>query len=174
MQSINRIVFGNDHFLDGIANSIYFHFNTWLASHPFFYWLANHFLISVILGLIGLVLAIRLLLTIYYGIASAIDKMWLWILRSPFLLLKFIFGWESKSKDNVTNTNITNYEISHDSEQLQEILTCLERIQQQQQEIVRDLSILKRRSPDVDAIEIDLQPEHKELPSSLADKSNSS
>ena len=152
MQLIDRINFWDNHIIDNVSNSLYSRFDLWLASHPLIDWLLDHPLISIVLSLVVTVLIIRLLVTIYRGIASVIDKMWLWILRSPFLLLKLLFGWEVKSKSNATNTTIINHEASS-LEQLQEILICLKRLQQQQEEIVRDIELLKNRAFGANAIE---------------------
>lgn len=151
MQLIDKVSFWNDRIVDNVGNSLYSRFDIWLANHPLINWLVNHSLISIVVGLIVTVLVIRLLVTIYHSIASTIDKMWLWILRSPFLLLKFLFGWEVKSKSNST---ITSYEATNYSEQLQEILVCLKHLQHQQEEIVRDLELLKNKTLNANATEI--------------------
>ena len=171
MQLIDRVTFWDNHIIDNVGNSFYSRFDVWLTNHPLIHWLVNHSLISIVIGLVVIVLVIRLLVTIYRSIASTIDKMWLWILRSPFLLLKFLFGWEVKSNDS-TNTTITSYEVTNNPEQLQEILVCLKHLQQQQEEIVRDLALLKQKTLDINAIETqaDLQLLEKELPSSMIKK----
>ncbi len=165
MQLFDKVVSWDNHLTDGIVSSIYFRIDAWLTSHPLLHWLVNHSLISLVAGLILFVLVIRLFLTIYYSVASAIDRMWLWVLRSPFLLLKFVFGWEVKSKNDSLNTTITNYEVTNNPEQLQEIMTRLEHIQQQQQQIIQDITLLKQRSLGIDFPEIKLQLVKQELPS---------
>ena len=170
MQLIDRVVSWDNHLIDSISNSLYFQINTWLASHPFVHWLVDHFMVAIILGSILIILLIRLVLTIYHSVASTIDRMWLWVLRSPFALLKLLFGWEVKSKDNPANTTITNYEITHNSDQLQEIMARLEHIQQQQGQIVRQIALLKEQSFHVDAKKIDLKLSEKELPSSITEE----
>lgn len=145
MQLIDKIASLDNRLIDRVSTSLYSRIDAWLAAHPLIHWLISHSLISLIVGFIVMVLIIRILLTIYYSIASTIDRMWLWILRSPFLLLKFLFGWEVKSKNNSPNTTITNYEVTSNPEQLQAILTRLEHIQKQQGQIVRDIAILKER-----------------------------
>ena len=69
--------------------------------------------------------------------------MWLWILRSPWLLLKFLFGWPAKPATG--NTTVTNYEVTNNPEQLQEIIARLDQIQQQQEQIIQDLAQLKQQ-----------------------------
>ena len=135
----------DDYFVDNISNSVGSRWNVWLLNHPFFAWLVNHPVISLIGSLIVIVLTVRLLLTIYRAIANTIDRMWLWILRSPFLLLKLLFGWEVKPKTTAASTTITNYEVTNNPEQLQEIMARLDLIQQQQQQIIQELAQLKQQ-----------------------------
>jgi hypothetical protein len=158
MQLIDKVTFGNNHLLNNISSSFYSRLDAWLINHSFLHWLVNHPLISLIISLMFIVLMVRLLLTIYRSVAAVIDRMWLWILRSPFLLLKFLFGWEVKSKDNSVNTTVTNYEITNNPEKLEEIMSRLEHIQQQQQQIVRDIAFLKQQCKPIEVIP-------KELPS---------
>ena len=135
----------DDYVVNSIGNSVSSRIDIWLTHHPFIAWLVNHPVITLLASLIALILTIRLLLTIYRAIAVAIDRMWLGILRSPWFLLKFLFGWQAKPKNLVENTTITNYEVTNNSPQLQEIITRLDQIQQQQQEIIQELAMLKRK-----------------------------
>jgi hypothetical protein len=66
-------------------------------------------------------------------------------LRSPFFLLKFLFGWEKKPQTVNSNTTVTNYQVTNDSQQIQEIIDRLDQIQQQQQEIIQELALLKQQ-----------------------------
>ncbi|MGL4879745.1 MAG: hypothetical protein ACRC8K_01590, partial [Waterburya sp.] len=52
-----------------------------------------------------------------------------------------------KPKNKIPQTTITNYEVTNNSEQLEEIMTCLAKIQQQQEEILQDIALLKQLSP---------------------------
>lgn len=176
MQLIDRVAFWDNRVIDNVSNSIYSRFDIWLTNHPLIHWLVNHSLIGFVIGLVAIVLVIRLFVTIYRTIASTIDRMWLWILRSPFLLLKFLFGWEVKSKidsaNTLANTTITNYEVTNSPELLQDILLRLEHLQQQQNEIIRDLALLKQQTSGNKAtkIEPNLQLVIKELPRSIIEK----
>lgn len=172
MQLIDRVNFWDNRIIDNVGNSLYSRFDIWLTNHPLVNWLVNHSLISIVLGLVVTVLVIRLLVTIYRSIASTIDRMWLWILRSPFSLVKLLFGWEVKPKSNSSITEIANYEVTNSSQQLQEILVCLKHLQQQQEEIVRDLELLKNRNFSANATKIkaNLLLSEKELPSSMIEK----
>lgn len=136
----------DDRIVDGIDKSIHSRFDVWLTHHPLITWLVNHPITSLIASLIAIILAVRLIITIYRAIASTIDRVWLAILRSPVRLLKFLFGWQPKSKmTDLGNTTITNYEVTQDSVQLEEIMTRLNLIQQQQQQIMQDLAQLKEK-----------------------------
>lgn len=136
----------DNYLMNSIGKSVASYLDVWLVNHPFLHWLVNHPLISLFSSLIAVILIIRLFLTIYRGISNTIDRMWLWILQSPFLLLKFVFGWEVKSKSVSSDTTITNYEVTNDLEQLQEIMTRLDTIQQQQKEILQDMAQLKQQA----------------------------
>ena len=146
----------DDRLINTLSNSIGDRFNLWLTNHPLWAWSIHHYLISSIGGLIALVLIIRLLITIYRAIALTIDRMWLQILRSPVRLLKFLFGWEVKPKANTSNTTITNYEVVNNPEQIQQILTRLDNIQQQQQQIIQELADLRQRSTHIEAKQVNL------------------
>ncbi len=141
--AMDKVTSWDDRLINNLGRSVTSSVNSWLVNHPFFNWLVNHPLISLFVALIAIILVVRLLITIYRAIASMIDRMWLWILRSPFLLLKFLFGWEVKSQNLPVNTTITNYEVTNNPEQLQEIMIRLDTIQQQQQQILKDIAQLK-------------------------------
>lgn len=145
----------DDYVLDSISDSVVSRLDAWLIQHPFIYWSVNHPIISLIGGLITIILTIRLLATIYRALAKMIDRMWLWILRSPWLLLKFFFGWEKKPKIP-PNSIITNYEVTNNPEQLQEIMTRLDKIQQQQEQILQDLALLKQQPHSIETKHIKL------------------
>ena len=133
----------DDYLVNSIGNSVSSSWHNWLLKHPLIAWLFNHPLIGLVSCLLTVILTIRLLVMVYRAIANAIDRLWLWILRSPWLLLRFLFGWSTKA--TTSNTTVTNYEVTHNPEQLQEILARLEQIQQQQEQIIQDLAQLKQQ-----------------------------
>ena len=135
----------DDYIVSSISDTVGTRFFSWLTQHPLIAWLFNHPLIALVISLIITILVVRLVLTIYRAIASTIDRMWLAILRSPFTILKVLFGWEKKPETTSINTTVTNYEVTNDSVKLQEIVTRLDLIQQQQQEIIRELALLKQQ-----------------------------
>lgn len=147
-----------------MGRSITFFLDSWFDQHPFMYWLTQHPTISIITTLVLVVLLIRLLVTIYRAIANSIDRLWLWILQSPFLLVKFLFGWEFKSKKNLQTTNtITNYELTTNSEQLQEIITRLDKVQEQQKLILQEIAQLKQQPQDIVSEQIKLLLPHSDM-----------
>ena len=128
----------------------------WFEQHPFIFQMVSHPTISLVTTLIILILLIRLFVAVYQLITTSIDRLWLWILRSPFLLLKLLFGWEFKPKPETTATNITNYQLTTDSELLVNICDRLDTIQQQQQHILQEINLLKNKPINIDPKAIEL------------------
>jgi hypothetical protein len=151
----------NNRLIDHTELAIDSFFVSWFEQHPFVSWIVGHPIISLVLTLIILVLLIRLLVAVYKLITDSLDRFWLWILRSPWLLIKLIFGWEVKPK-SPTPTSITNYQVTTDSELLTEICDRLNTIEQQQQRILQEITFLKEQAKTVNhqAIELVL-PESK-------------
>jgi hypothetical protein len=143
-QAMEQVSSVDNYLIDSIGNSVGSPITMWLTQHPRLAWLVNHPLMALLIGLVATILLVRLLLTIYRAIAVTIDRLWLAILRSPLFLLKFLFGWE-KPKTVSSNTTVTNYEVTNDSQQLQEIMNRLDQIQQQQQEIIQELALLRQQ-----------------------------
>ena len=135
----------DDYVVDRFNHSFGSSIAIWLTNHPLIAWAVGHPFITLIASLIIAVLTIRLMATIYRAIANIIDRMWLGILRSPFILLKLIFGWEAKTKADSLNTVVTNYEVTNDSEKLALIMARLNTIEQQQEQIIKDLAALKQQ-----------------------------
>jgi hypothetical protein len=136
----------DNYLVDGINNSIGSGITAWLTEHPIIAWFVNHPILAILTSFAVIILVVRLLLTIYRAIANTIDRIWLGILRSPWRLIKLLFGWEAKPKLVNSKTTVTNYEVTSDSQQLQEIMTRLDQIQQQQQVIIQDLALLKQQA----------------------------
>ena len=140
----------NNRLINHMELAINSFFNRWFEQHPFISWLLGHPIISLVATLVVLILLIRLFVAVYKLITSSIDRLWLWILRSPFLLLKFLFGWEIKPKQKSVAANITNYQLTTDSELLTQICDRLDKIQQQQQHILKEIAALKDRAKHVE------------------------
>jgi hypothetical protein len=136
----------DNYLVNGISNSIGSGITAWLTEHPIIAWFFNHPILAILTSFVVIILVVRLLLTIYRAIANTIDRLWLGILRSPWRLIKFLFGWEANPKSATSNTTVTNYEVTSDSQQIEEIMIRLDQIQQQQQIIIRDLTQLKQQT----------------------------
>jgi hypothetical protein len=136
----------DNYLVNGISNSVGSSITAWLTEHPIIAWFVHHPLIAILTSFAVIILLVRLLLTIYRAIANTIDRLWLGILRSPWRLIKLLFGWETKPKSVTANTTVTNYEVTRDTQQLAEIMTRLDQIQQQQQVIIQDLALLKQQT----------------------------
>lgn len=138
---------------DNFKNSITSAIDGWFAQHPFILWLWHHPLITLIGLTITTVLIIRLFVAIYILITTSIDRLWMWILSSPFLLLKALFGWEFKAKNAETKgtTTVTNYELTTNSQQLKEICDRLDLLQKQQQQIIQEIANLKQQEKHIQA-----------------------
>ncbi|MGF1542416.1 MAG: hypothetical protein ACFCU5_18570 [Pleurocapsa sp.] len=152
----------NDRLIDRTELAINSFLAGWFEQHPSISWIVGHPLISLIASLVILILLIRLFVAVYKLIINFIDRLWLWILRSPWLLIKFLFGWEVKPKPETTATSITNYQVTSDSELLTKICDRLTTIERQQQHILQEITSLKKQAKNVNhkAIELVL-PESK-------------
>jgi uncharacterized membrane protein len=111
--------------------------NSWVEQHSLIAWLLQHPLISLISFLIVLILLFRL----FNAIAQLLDKLWIWLLKSPILLFKSLFGFKNKP----TGTSIVQtQELSTiNSRQISQIMEKLEIIKQQQQQIIQEIATLK-------------------------------
>lgn len=146
---IELVTTWEDRLMGEVTASVEALIHSWLIDHPLLNWLVCHPGIGLLIILIVIVLLIRLLVTIYRSIVVTIDRLWLAILRSPFWLVKLLFGWEMKPQNNLTGTNITNYEVTTNPEQLSLIMARLEQIQRQQQQIIQDIARLKQQGIDI-------------------------
>ncbi len=116
----------------------------WLEQHPIIFWMVQHPIISIVGVLIGVILFSRLLSAIAY----LIDKVWLWIIKTPWLLIKSLFGIKNKTSEDIGNT--INYELAINPEQLNKIVNQLQRIEKQQKQILQDIASLKKQNKTVD------------------------
>ena len=115
----------------------------WLEQHPIMFWMVQHPIISIVGSFIGVILFSRLLSAIAY----LIDKVWLWIIKTPWLLIKSLLGINKKTSEDVGNT--INYELAINPEQLTKIIKQLARIEKQQQQILQDIASLKQENKTV-------------------------
>ena len=118
--------------------------NHWIEQHPRIFWMLEHPVISIVGVFVGVILFSRLLA----AVAQLIDRVWLWIIKAPWLLVKSILGIKNKTSEVVGNT--INYEVAVNPEQLTKIAKQLERIEKQQKQILQDVAILKQQYQTVD------------------------
>jgi hypothetical protein len=112
----------------------------WFEAHPSILWLVQHPVLSIVGCLIGVVLLARLLA----AIALLIDRLWLWILKSPILLIKSLFGGKAKNQEESIQNS--GYITIDNSPQLEKIVTQLVAIEKQQQQILKEIAQLKQES----------------------------
>lgn len=132
-----------DNFGSYLANSMQTGLNSflhdWFLQHPFVFWLYQHPIITVISTFIIGVILWRLLAAIAFMITTTIDKVWLWIFRSPMLFFQSLFGDSSKlpaAEDRL--------EITINPTQFKQIIHQLNHIQAQQQSIIQEINTLKK------------------------------
>ena len=114
----------------GIADSVQKALNDtvygWLNTHPLLSWFVTHPLYAIGVFLFTLLLLSGLL----KAFGSIIEHAWVFILRSPFKLGKRLLGIGTKTL--ATRSTIVNSSKNNLQEQLSEILSRLEVIQQEQ------------------------------------------
>ena len=132
-----------DNFTSYLLSSMQTGFNSllhdWFAHHPLMFWLYQHPLITLITTFVLGVILWRLLAAIAFVITSAIDKVWLWVFRSPVLLLKSLFG--SGEKIPAAEDKL---EITINPAQFKQIINQLNQITAQQQLIIQEINTLKQ------------------------------
>jgi hypothetical protein len=102
--------------------------------------LLQHPLISLISFLSALILLFR----IFNAIAQLLDKLWIWLLKSPIVLFKSLFGFQNKPTET---SLLKSQELSAtNSLQISQIMEKLETIKQQQQQIIREIATLKQQN----------------------------
>jgi hypothetical protein len=111
--------------------------DSWLEAHPSVFWSIEHPILTIVVLLIGVVLFARLLA----AIASLIDRLWLWLLKSPILLLKSIF--RGKPKETEEPIQNSGYITIDNSTQLEKIAAQLTIITHQQQQLLQEIAQLK-------------------------------
>ena len=118
-------------------------FNSWLEQHSNVAWFLQHPWLSLGLLFISLVLLFRL----FAALAQLLDNLWIWILRSPVLLFKSLFRIGKKESDPPAMVeNQINPTSTFESETLSQVLNKLEKIEEQQTQILQAISALKKQS----------------------------
>lgn len=112
--------------------------NSWLEEHPLIIWMLQHPIISLISFFLIIVLIFRL----FSAIAQLLDKLWIWLLTSPVILIKSLLGLKNKSTENLAT--ISQQQTAIDPIKISHIIEQLELINQQQQQIMQDIAALKK------------------------------
>ena len=115
---------------------------SWVENHPSIIWLLQHPIIS----LISILLIITLFFRLFFAIAQLLDRLWIWLLKSPILLLKSVLGIKGKSSETISE--ITLKELTIEPEKIGQIIEQLETINRQQQQIIKDIALLKEKQKD--------------------------
>ncbi|VEP12749.1 conserved hypothetical protein [Hyella patelloides LEGE 07179] len=113
--------------------------NPWIEQHPFIAWLLQHPIIS----LVSLFLIVVLLFRLFSAIAQLLDRLWIWLLKSPVLLIKSLLGLKKESPEIAAIINSNDLAI--DPEKITQIIQQLEIINQQQKQIMEDIAVLKQK-----------------------------
>ena len=121
-----------------IQSSIQSLFNSWIIEHPFIFWLWQHPIISFF----GLLLSVVLLFRLFSVIAKLLDLLWIWLLKSPIVLIKSVFRFKKPE----TTAIIRTQNLTLESEKITKIIQQLELINSQQQQIMADIAVLKKQS----------------------------
>ena len=137
--------------------------NDWLVNHPVIFWLSQHPLITLVTAFVLGVILWRLLAAIAFVITATIDKVWLWIFRSPVLLLKSLFG-----VSETTSLEEEKLEITINPTQFKQIITQLNQITAQQQLIIQEINTLKQLTDKYPYLSSDINK-----PTSIVHESNS-
>ena len=111
--------------------------NSWVEKHPFLVWSLQHPIIS----LVSLFLFIVLLFRLFAAVTQLLDKLWIWLLKSPILLIRSLFGL--KHKPSETKMAVSSSELVLDPAKISQIIQQLETINKQQQQIMSDIAALK-------------------------------
>ena len=112
--------------------------NSWLEKHPLVFWLLQHPVIS----LTGLFLIVVLLFRLFSALAQLLDKLWIWLLKLPILLIKFLLSLRGKTLKTASIN--TEGELKLDTEKMGKIIEKLELIERQQQQIIQEIASLKQ------------------------------
>ena len=112
--------------------------DSWLQQHSVVAWLLQHPLISLGLLFISLVLLFRL----FAALTQILDRLWLWLLRSPILLIKSLLGIGKKESEPTLLVNKTS---NIESDMAQQLVTQLQLIQKQQTQIINEITALKKQ-----------------------------
>ncbi|HEY9640517.1 MAG TPA: hypothetical protein V6C57_08535 [Coleofasciculaceae cyanobacterium] len=125
--------------IDRLLDSITAPLRDWLNAHPAGYWLVSHPLWSVGLLLISLLLLSGLL----GAIAQLTQKLWIGILQAPWTLTRWIFTTVFHLLKSLLRwQGSVEPEPNRHQERLTEILTRLEVLKQEQDELLQEVKAI--------------------------------
>ncbi|MGK7936371.1 MAG: hypothetical protein AB4206_11345 [Xenococcaceae cyanobacterium] len=113
--------------------------NDWFVEHPLIFWLYQHPIITLVTTFVVAVILWRLLAAIALLITTAVDKVWLWLFRSPVLFFQSLFGVKEK-----VPVEPEKLEITINPAQFQQIMTQLNQITAHQKLIIQEINTLKQ------------------------------
>ena len=145
--SINEMVQGTEHLTGGVADAIQVQLSSmihkWLATHPVISWAISHPLQT--LGM--MLLVIFLVRGLFKLLAQSIEKVWLLVLKSPFLLGQFLLKGSSKliglrganesQPVSPKPEQVLNLESPEQQVQLAQLLQRIESISQEQSQLLQ-------------------------------------
>ncbi len=114
--------------------------NSWLEQHWVAAWLLHHTWLSLGLLFVALILLFRL----FAALAQLLDRLWLWLLRSPILIIKSLLGIGKQALDPSLQVSTT---VDIEAEVVSQISIQLTLIQQQQAQIIKEIAALKKQLP---------------------------
>ncbi|MEK0179849.1 hypothetical protein [Microcoleus anatoxicus] len=142
---------------DAIKNAIYTTVKDWMDSHPVILWLVSHPLI----GLAMLLLFILIILGLFQALGSFFAEGWLSILQFPGKFIQGVFSVGSKSVSNLGGVAVNSFSRNpglhnnsalqlsgvesnslESQERLANILTRLEAIRQEQNQLLQEVSAI--------------------------------
>ncbi|MEG3833123.1 MULTISPECIES: hypothetical protein [unclassified Microcoleus] len=156
--SINKAGNMSDAASNAIQSAINGNIKDWIYSHPLVFWLVNHPLVSLAI----LLLFILSILGFFQALGSLFAKGWLFILQSPVKFMQGVLSFGSKSVSNFGGVAVNslvskNLEYNNNSalqvrgvesnslesqERLANILTRLEAIRQEQNQLLQEASAI--------------------------------
>ena len=124
-----------DRWSSGVQGTLTQPIANWLQAHPLFAWVADHPLWAL-----GLLVVVLLLLSgLLQAIARFTEQIWIWILRSPILLIQWLIAigrrWLRRKPAAVSIA-------TSKQQRLTAVLQKLETMRQEQEELLQEVRAL--------------------------------
>lgn len=130
-----------------IDSTIGNYFTQWAIAHPNIAWAIEHPLMAI--GL--LLLVIFALAGLFKAVGRGIEKIWIWLLTTPFKLIQPMFRplwgairWRSLSFGESRFGSINNNDVSPNDNRIEQIISRLDAIHQEQETLLRELATLTK------------------------------